>query len=597
MKTINSVITACLLFSVSSFAGILSFTNFHTPPQVDAALTTLHNTYPGQTSIITIGTSYGGNPMKALKISSNPAVNDPTKGDVVYVALHHAREWISVEVALYLADELLARYSTDATLHADMDRLQIWIIPVVNPDGYAYTATWGSCADVTSPRMWRKNRRLNSDGTFGVDLNRNWGYQWGLLSGSSNTTTDDTYHGTGAFSEPETTVLRDFLNGLTNFKSFVTYHSFSELYLRPWSYTTSDPPGEPTLKSIAQRNINLIAAVHGHTYSENIWYTSSGEATDWVWQEKRVAAFTPELRPAPTGAGGFCVAASEIIPCAEENFPAATALIHDAARPGVWIRDNAGDTGAEPSTGYPWESPDIWTVPAVLNQNATVDLHIHVSNSTGTNMQNVTVDAYYTDPRITLEFPSPTAVLIGSAVINVPPAGKDIVMSWTTPVGTNIWGELHWCVGVVIRHKEDMPLTTIVNRSSNIACHNFNTTTVVEGSIINVAATNFLNVAAELVIDFNRNELPPDWKLELPSIKELQLRNKILPLTTRKSRLLKTQGVILEPGQTVKIPVKVHFAKVPAKEVLVRIKGDLLPLVAGKRTPVGNGYTFNVTAK
>jgi carboxypeptidase T len=597
MKTVNSVITACLLSSVSSFAGVLSFTNFHTPPQVDAALTTLHNTYPGKTSIITIGTSYGGNPIKALKISSNPGVNDPTKGDVVYVALHHAREWISVEVALYLADELLARYSTDATLHADMDRLQIWIIPVVNPDGYAYTTTDGSCSVPTSPRMWRKNRRPNGDGTYGVDLNRNWGYQWGLLSGSSNITADDTYHGTGAFSEPETKVIRDFLNGLTNFKSFVTYHSFSELYLRPWSYTTSDPPGEPTLKSIAQRNINLIAAVHGHTYSENIWYTSSGEATDWVWQEKRVAAFTPELRPGPTGAGGFCVAASEIIPCAEENFPAANALIHDAARSGVWIRDNAGDTGAEPSTGYPWESPDIWTVPAVLNQNATVDLHIHVSNSTGTNMKDVTVDAYYTDPRITLEFPSPTAVLIGSAVVNVPPPGKDVVMSWTTPVGTNIWGELHWCVGVVIKHKDDMPLTTIVNRSSNIACHNFNTTTVVEGGIINVAATNFLSGAAELVIDFNRNELPPDWKLELPPIKELQSGNRILPPTIRKSRLLKTQGVILEPGQTVKIPVKVHFAKVPAKEVLVRIKGDLLPLVAGERTPVGNGYSFNVTAK
>ena len=597
MKTIKSVITACLLFSVSSFAGILSFSNFHTPSQVDAALTTLHTTYPGKTSIISLGTSYNGSPIKVLKISSNPAVNDPTKGDVVYVALHHAREWISVEVALYLADELLARYSTDATLQADMDRLQIWIIPVVNPDGYAYTTTDGSCSASTSPRMWRKNRRPNGDGTYGVDLNRNWGYQWGLLSGSSNITADDTYHGTGAFSEPETKVIRDFLNGLTNFKSFVTYHSFSELYLRPWSYTTSDPPGEPTLKSIAQRNIGLIAGVHGHTYSEDIWYTSSGEATDWVWQEKRVAAFTPELRPTPTGAGGFCVPASEIIPCAEENFPAANALIHDAARPGIWIRDNAGDTGAEPSTGYPWESPDIWTVPAVLNQNATVDLHIHVSNSTGTNMKDVTVDAYYTDPRITLEFPSPTAVLIGSTLVNVPPSGKDIVMPWTTPVGTNIWGELHWCVGVVIKHKDDMPLTTIVNRSSNIACHNFNTTTVVEGGIINVAATNFLSVAAELAIDFNRNELPPDWKLELPAITELQSQNRILPATIRKSRLLKTHGIILEPGQTVKIPVKVHFVKVPAKEVLIRIKGDLLPLVAGKRTPIGNGYTFNVTAK
>src|SRR5439155_18178531 len=110
-------------------------------------------------------------------------------------------------------------------------------------------------------------------------------------------------------------------------------------------------------------------------------------------------------------------------------------------------------------------------------------------------------------------------------------------------------------------------------------------------------ATNFLNVAAELIIDFNRNELPTHWRLELPAIKELQLQNRIPPPTIRKSSLLKTRGVILEPGQTAKIPVKVHFPKVPAREILIRIRGDLLPLVAGKRTPVGNGYTFNVTAK
>lgn len=596
MKKVNIIFTM-LLLSVYASAGILNFANYHTPAQVDAALTTLHNTYPGKTSIVTLGNSYNGNPIKALKISFNPAVNDPTKGDVVYVGLHHAREWVSVEMCLYLADELLSQYNSNATLKADMDRLQIWIVPVVNPDGYLYTTTGSSCVNSTDPRMWRKNRRLNADGTFGVDLNRNWGYQWGLLSGSSNVTTDDTYHGTGAFSEPETQVIRNFLNGLTNFKSFVTYHSFSELYLRPWAYTTSDPPGEPTLKSIAQRNINLIAAVHGHTYSENIWYTSSGEATDWVWQEKRVAAFTPELRPTQGGAGGFCLPAAEILPCVEENLPAATALIHDAAKSNVWIRDYMGDTGAEPSTGYPWESPDIWTVPAVLNQNATVDLHIHVNNSSGANMQNVTVDAYYTDPRITLEFPSPTAVLIGSTTVNVPQAGKDIIMQWTTPVGTNIWGERHWCVGVVIKHNNDMPLTTIVTRSSNIACHNFNTTTVVESGILNVAATNFLNIAAELVLNINNDELPPDWKLELPSVKEIQQENQLQASTIRKSKLLKTKGIILEPGQTVKVPIKVHFSNASGKEVLVRVKGDLLPLVAGKRVAVGNGYTFKVTAK
>lgn len=597
MKKINSIITALLLLSANVFAGVLSFTSYHTPAQVDAALNTLHSSYPTKTSIINIGTSYDGTQIKALKISSNPAINDATKGDVVYVGLHHAREWITVEMSLYLADELLARYSTDATLQADMDRLQIWIIPVVNPDGFTFTTTGGSCADDASPRMWRKNRRLNSDGTRGVDLNRNWGYQWGLLSGSSDIPSAPSYHGTGAFSEAEIQVIRDFLNARTNLKSFVSYHSYSELYLRPWSYTTSDPSGEQTLRSIAQRNINLISGVNGHTYSENIGYTSSGEATDWIWEQKRVAAFTPELRPLSRAGGGFCLPASEIVPCVEENFPAAKALIHDAARPGVWIRDNTGDSGAEPSTGYPWESPDIWTVPAVLNQNAPVVLHIHVNNSTGATMNNVTVEAYFTDPRITIEFPSTTAVLIGTTMVNVPPGGLNVTMPWTTPSGTNIWGERHWCVGVVIKHNNDMPLTTIVNRSSNIACHNFNTTEVVEGGLIHVAATNFLNVAAELVIDFNHNELPTDWKLELPSVKELQQANKLLPSTLRKASLLKTQGIILEPGQTVKIPVKIHFDKVPAKEILVRIKGNLLPLVAGKRTAVGNGYTFNVIAK
>ena len=212
-------------------------------------------------------------------------------------------------------------------------------------------------------------------------------------------------------------------------------------------------------------------------------------------------------------------------------------------------------------------------------------------------MQGVTVEAYYTDPRITLEFPNPNATIIGSRVVNVPPTGSEIVIPWTTPVGTNIWGERHWCVGVVIKHEDDMPLTTIVSLSSNIACHNFNTTTIVEGDILNIAATNYLDVAAELIINVNRDELPADWKLELPAVQELQRDNKILPSTIRKSRLLKTQGILLEPGQTVKIPVKVHFNIVPEHEVLVRFRGDLLPLQTGKRTPLGNGYTYKVTAK
>lgn len=573
----------------SSFGQVLSFTNFHTPAQVDASLTLLATTYPTKASVITLGNSLGGNPIKALKISANPLINDPAKGDVVFVSLHHAREWISVEMALYLADQLLARYSTNASLRADMDNLQIYIVPVVNPDGYQFTQS-------AANRFWRKNRRNNGDGTFGVDLNRNWGYQWGLLSGSSATTADDTYHGTAAFSEPELVVLRNFLNGLTNFKSFISYHSYSELYLRPWSYTTADPPGESTLRSIVLRNIARIAAVHGHTYSENIWYTSAGEATDWVWQEKRVAAFTPELRPSSAGGGGFNPPPAEILPCAEENYPAARALIHDAGRTGLWIKDSPGDTGAEPSTGAFWISPDIWTDPVDLVGGATVDLHIRVRNSTGATQNNVTVDAYFTDPRIALEFPSLTSTLIGSQTISVPAGSTEIIMPWTVPVGRNSWGELHWCVGVVIKQADDMPLTTVINRSSNIACKNFETREVVTGSILTIAAVNFLSVAAELQVNTGNFPLPPGFRYEILT-DQIKRDKQATVGTLRKGRLLKTTGLLLEPGETVQIPVKIYFDGALAGNNNFTIKGDIIPLTPGKRETISNGYTFQLTSK
>ena len=579
----------------SSCSNPLSFSDYHTPSSVESALNTLHSDYPALTQIVTIGNSVENQPIKALKISSNPLVNDPAKGDVVFVGCHHAREWMSVEIPLYVANQLLSKYTTNAQLKADMDNLQIWIIPVLNVDGFQYTQT-------AANRYWRKNRRNNGDGTFGVDMNRNYSYQWGLTGSGISAdpfTAGDAYFGPSAFSEPELTSLRGFMQGLGNLKAFFSYHSYGEWHMKPWSYTFSDAPGHETLHSIAIRDISRIAAVHGVNYKEIFTlYNASGEATDYWWNEKRIAALTTELRPVYNGSlQGFSPPASEIIPCAEENYPAALAIIHDAALPHIWLRDNAGDNGSEPSSGYTWESPDIWTVPAILNQGAVVDLHVKVNNSTGSAVHNVTVDAYYSDPRITLEFPSLSSVPIGSTTVNVPPGGKDVVFSWTTPVGVNIWGERHWCVGAVVKQDDDMPLTTIVRRSSNIACHNFNTTEIISGGLLNVAATNFLNVAAELIVDVNRNELPPGWRIELPPVKQLQDSLKLTPSSQRKSLLLKTLGVILEPGETIKIPIRVYFENPPSKEVLVRIKGSLVPLVPGNRTPIENGYTFNVIAK
>ncbi len=584
----------------------IDFSNFHTPAQVEAIMNDLAAAHPTICSVTSVGSSVNGLPIKALKISDNVAVNEADEGDVVFIGLHHAREWISVEVALYLAERLLNGYATNPQIQADVNNLEIWIIPVANPDGYAYTQLPPANPSdplYLHPRYWRKNRRDNGDGTFGVDLNRNWGFQWGLNSGSSPNTSDDTYRGPSAFSEPEIIALRNFVQSLGNLKTLVSYHSYSELYLRPWSYTTSDPPGEPTLNALAERSISLISAVHGHTYAEEIWYTSSGEATDYLWGEMRVSGFTPELRPTSGGLLGFSPPPSEILPTAEENFPAALALIHDAGSREIWIRDYPGDTGAEPSavwTGTNWSqafwiSPDIWTEPATLTQGATVTLKVRVSNNSGGPKNGVKVDVYYTDPRISLEFPNPAAVLIGSQTVNVPPGGKVVSMPWTVPTGTNSWGELHWCVGAVLMHATDMPLTTRPERTSNIGIRNFNTEPLIAGTNLVVAATNFLDVDAELAITVDRHGMRPGWKVALPEPPKVRTGPRPTPIE-RKANLLDVKGRLLQPGETVYIPVRVTPPKSarPGDVVDVNVHGALIPLLPGKRGAIGNGYTYRV---
>ena len=596
MRQITVVLFIVAILTLQTSATTLTYTSYRNLSQTYSDLSTLASTYPSLTDVRSIGNSIQGQQIRVLKISQNPSVDDASKGDVVFVALHHAREWITVETALYVADELLGRYATDPQLQADMNALQIWIIPVLNPDGYDHTLT---------DRLWRKNRRNNGDGTYGVDLNRNWGYQWGLSSGSSGTTSDETYRGTAPFSEPETDRMRAFIQGLDNLKCLVTFHSYSELYLRPWSYTTADPPGESTLKSIAQRNINRIAGVHGHVYSENIWYTCSGETTDYLWGQMRVAAFTPELRPTAYGAGGFAPPASEILPCAQENYAGCVALIHDAALPGLYIRDHNTDDGSEPSAVWTtsgwskafWVSPDIWTVPAQLIQGATVQLKVRVNNKHAAAQSNATVEVYYTDPRISLEFPNPDAVLIASQTVTIPAAGSVITVPWTVPTGTNIWGEPHWCVGALVKQEGDMPLTTQVQRTSNIGCRNFETTTVTGTASLTVAAQNFLTVAAELKYSLDQKLIGPGWEVTLPK-SPIKRFGAVTPASLQKAKLLKATGIILEPGQSVLLPINVKVGQTVSagSELTIHINGALVPLVPGKRQPVGNGYTYKVVA-
>ncbi|HET9164556.1 MAG TPA: M14 family zinc carboxypeptidase [Candidatus Angelobacter sp.] len=593
----------CLVFVLTvgfaaSCAGQIDFTQFHHPATLQNDMQNLISTHPLLATGFTIGNSVNGLPIQGIKISLNPGVDDPAKGDLIFVGLHHAREWLAAEMPLYLAEYLLTHYATDPGLQTCMNHVQIWIIPVLNPDGYAFTQT-------PANRYWRKNRRNNGDGTFGVDLNRNYSYQWGLGSGAggSHNTFDDTYIGPSSFSEPETVALRDFIQTRHNPRGLVSYHTFSELFLRPWSFTLSDPPGAPTLQYIQQDSIARMTAVHGTLYSPNLPYFSFGEATDYFWNGMRLAGFTPEMRPSPAnGLNGFSPDPSQIIPNNEENLPAALALVHDAGCTYLWIGDYAGDIGTEPSAVWLgdhwshefWVSPDISTVPGTLVGGSTVTLNITVHNDGPGPQFNAIVRAYYTDPRISLEFPNPAAVLIGEQTVPfLHPGSTTVSFPWTVPMGTNSWGEYHWCVGAIVMHPDDRPLTTQIQLSSNIGGRNFQTVPVIAGlQNLFVAVTNYFNVPVEYEMNIDKTALPRGWNLLAPRLQTQRKPN-------RKAMLLGVTGMVLEPGETIIQPLQLSVPKSArtGMRTVIKVNGVLKPLVAGKRVPSGNGYTFDVRVK
>jgi hypothetical protein len=291
---------------------------YHTYEEVEAELKNLATTYPNIAQVVDLGKSIENRSIWGMKISDNVATEED-EPEILFVGGHHAREWISVDVPLLLAQHLLQNYSSDARIQGYVNGGEIWIVPMLNPDGHQYS--------VSNDRLWRKNRRNNGDGTFGVDLNRNYSYQWGG-PGSSRDTFSEIYRGVSPFSEPETQVIRDFA-AQHNFVTSLSYHSFSQLVLFPWGYTSSPAPDETLMFGLARTMADSILAVHGRRYvaeQSSDLYLASGDATDWFYGETQAPSYTIELRPTSTFPG-FELPESEIIPTFEENLPAALFLI------------------------------------------------------------------------------------------------------------------------------------------------------------------------------------------------------------------------------------------------------------------------------
>jgi len=289
------------------------FTTYHTYAEILAYLVNITNVFSTISKYTpSIGKSVEGRDIPAVVVTGTAT---GAKKKIFINGGQHAREWIAPATVLYILEQLVSRYATDTSVKALLDAAEIHIIPLVNVDGYYYT--WAS----TSNRLWRKNRRLNTGGSYGVDLNRNWDDHWGG-EGSSGTPTSDTYRGTAPFSEPEAKAVGAYVTANGPFKGAIDYHSYSQLILRPYGWTNRAPTNDALAKTVGDTIRARILSITNVAYtSEPSWqlYYTSGSAQDWYFSQAQVPlSYTIELRD--TGTYGFQLPAAQIKPTGQENW-------------------------------------------------------------------------------------------------------------------------------------------------------------------------------------------------------------------------------------------------------------------------------------
>ncbi len=291
--------------------------------------------HPAIFSLSSIGLSHEGRTVWAGKISDNVGV-DEDEPEVLFTHHQHAREHLTVEMALYTLKMLTDEYGTDSQITNLVDGREIWIVFDMNPDGGEYDIATGTY------RSWRKNRQPNAGSSaIGTDLNRNWDYRWGCCGGSSGTPSSETYRGPAAFSAPETAVVRDFVasrvvGGTQQITAHLDIHTYGELVMWPYGYTLTDVPADMTqddhdvFVTIGQ----AMAASNGYTPQQaSDLYISDGGIKDYLYGAHRIFSLSFEMYPVTSGQGGF-YPPDEVIPAeTARNRAAVLYLIEQAGCP------------------------------------------------------------------------------------------------------------------------------------------------------------------------------------------------------------------------------------------------------------------------
>jgi len=306
-------------YPVADLAEVLDFppadSAYHNYAELTAVVNSVTSNYPSIASKFSVGTSYEGRDIMGVKISDNVAT-DENEPEVLFTHSQHAREHLTVEMAVYLLNEFTSRYATDSRIRGLVDSREIWIIPNVNPDGAEYDIATGSY------RSWRKNRQPNSGSSYvGTDTNRNWDYNWGCCGGSSGSTSSETYRGSGPESAPEVRNVANFVRsrvvgGVQQIKAAIDFHTYSELVLWPYGFTYNDTaPGlnqdeRDTHATLGQ----AMAQTNGYTPEQSSdLYITDGTINDYLWGVHRIVNYTFEMYPSSSAGGGF-YPPDEVIP-------------------------------------------------------------------------------------------------------------------------------------------------------------------------------------------------------------------------------------------------------------------------------------------
>ena len=290
------------------------FAEYKNLEEVEARLSALAQARPELVTEFVVGDSLEGRPIRAILVAAPREPGDPCRPTLFLNGTQHAREWINTMTTMHHAERFVEGYGRDAEITDLLSKIDVVVAPVVNPDGFVYS--W------RRDRFWRKNRRDNGDGTFGVDLNRNWGHMWGLSVpgslGGSPVTSSQVYRGAGPFSEPETSAVRDYVLATPQIRGSNDIHSYGELILHPWSHSPDPSPDDAVFQAVGDEMQAAVQSVHGRRYrmgrSYGTIYPHAGTANDWFYS-RGIFAYSYELR-GPT----FAPHPSQIRPCVEEAF-------------------------------------------------------------------------------------------------------------------------------------------------------------------------------------------------------------------------------------------------------------------------------------